>query len=176
MASTVPADHPASPPPNARKRSARRSVSVGSGSTACDSDQSVAAAPPEKNKKSRSDQVHTNLKQQPVPFPAQVLLDLAGSTSAEVRRMNDDERALVHYKRRLRNRQSAKRSRARRQATLTDIQAEVDDLRQLTASLIDRCIKCVKNSERQTLELETLRKENQFLESMLRSSNGNCSL
>lgn len=103
-------------------------------------------------------------------FPAEMLLDLAGSTSAEVRRMNDDERALVHYKRRLRNRESAKRSRARRQATVNDIQVEVEDLRQVTANLVDRCVAFARLNEQQAQELETLRKEKQLLESMLRSA------
>lgn len=101
-------------------------------------------------------------------FPAEMLLDLAGSTSAEVRRMNDDERALVHYKRRLRNRESAKRSRARRQATISDIQGELEELRDVTASLVDRCVNFTRINERQGQELETLRKEKQLLESMLR--------
>lgn len=103
-------------------------------------------------------------------FPAEMLLDLAGSTSAEVRRMNENERALVHYKRRLRNRESAKRSRARRQATISDIQSELEDLRQLTASLVDRCMDFAKVNEKQGLELETLRKEKLLLESLLRGS------
>lgn len=106
----------------------------------------------------------------PDHFPAEMLLDLAGSTSAQVRRMNDDERALVHYKRRLRNRESAKRSRARRQATISDIQAELDDLRQLTSSLVDSCLALSRTNGKQSQELETLRKENHLLESLLRSS------
>lgn len=97
-------------------------------------------------------------------------MDLAGSTSAEVRRMNDDERALVHYKRRLRNRESAKRSRARRQATISDIQTELEELRSLTTNLLDRCISFAKTNDRQQQEIETLRKEKQLLESLLRSS------
>lgn len=98
--------------------------------------------------------------------------------------MNDDERALVHYKRRLRNRESAKRSRARRQATICDLQTEVDELRGLTTGLADRCIVVTRSNERQAveietlrkekllqgLEIETLRKEKLLLESLLRSS------
>jgi Basic region leucine zipper len=96
-------------------------------------------------------------------------MDLAGSTSAEVRRMNEDERALVHYKRRLRNRESAKRSRARRQATLNDIQAEVCELRDVAQRLLDRCARLARAGDRAVAEAETLRKENSLLESMLRS-------
>lgn len=101
-------------------------------------------------------------------FPASALLDLAGSTSAEVRRMNDTERALVHYKRRLRNRESAKRSRARRQATITEIQGEVEALRADTAGLVDKCVSFASVIARQALELETVRKEKVLLEAMLR--------
>lgn len=108
-------------------------------------------------------------------YSAEMLLDLAGSTSAEVRRMSEDERALVHYKRRLRNRESAKRSRARRQATITDIQGELGDLRELTNGLVERCVRLVREGERHEREagrareeIETLRKEKAFLESMLR--------
>lgn len=102
-------------------------------------------------------------------FPAELLLDLAGSTSAEVRRMNEEERALVHYKRRLRNRESAKRSRARRQATINDIQLEIEHLKQATASLLDTCVAFAKVNSRQAQELETVRKEKNLLETMLRS-------
>lgn len=105
-------------------------------------------------------------------FPAELLTDLAGSTSAEVRRMNEDERALVHYKRRLRNRESAKRSRARRQATISDIQTELEDLREVTANLVERCVRFARANREQGRELETLRKEKSLLESMLRSAGG----
>lgn len=108
-------------------------------------------------------------------YSAEMLLDLAGSTSAEVRRMSEDERALVHYKRRLRNRESAKRSRARRQATITEIQGELCDLRELTNGLVERCVRLVREGERHEREagrareeIETLRKEKELLESMLR--------
>lgn len=161
---------------NVRKRTARRSGSAASGSTACDSEGSSARP----DKKARGNHTHAvqaqcgpgqldESQQHTRAFPAEMLADLAGSTSAEVRRMNEDERALVHYKRRLRNRESAKRSRARRQATLGDIQAELEDLRQLTASLVDRCLHFARRNESQNLELDTLRKEKQLLESLLRS-------
>lgn len=110
--------------------------------------------------------------EQSTGFPAELLMDLAGSTSAEVRRMNEDERALVHYKRRLRNRESAKRSRARRQATISDIQTELEDLREVTANLVERCVRFARANREQSRELETLRKEKSLLESMLRSAGG----
>lgn len=162
--------------------STERSRSLLSDSTeaddACESDSSGQAEKPrvaaKPSRKRRTDPMgEPELKKVascvPDTFPAEMLLDLAGSTSAEVRRMNEDERALVHYKRRLRNRESAKRSRARRQATLSDIQVELEDLRQVTANLLDRCVSFARANDRQGRELETLRKEKQLLESMLRS-------
>lgn len=103
-------------------------------------------------------------------FPDHLLRDLGGSTSAEVRRMNEDQRALVHYKRRLRNRESAKRSRARRQATIHDIQLEVEALRHDTTSLLDKCVAFAHIITRQQLELDTVRKEKMLLETMLRAT------
>lgn len=46
-------------------------------------------------------------------FPKEKLLDISGTTSSEVRRMTQNERELVRYKRKLRNRESARRSRER---------------------------------------------------------------
>lgn len=148
----------------------------------CESDTSGSASSPssartsQTQKKRRSESPDDNeaprQKSKPLDpdtFPAEALLDLAGSTSAEVRRMNDDERALVHYKRRLRNRESAKRSRARRQATISDIQGELEDLRHLTANLVDKCMDFSRIQQKQQQEIITLRKEKQLLESMLRS-------
>lgn len=103
-------------------------------------------------------------------YSAEMLIDLAGSTSAKVRRMSDNERALVHYKRRLRNRESAKRSRARRQATLKEIQKELTDLRDVTASLLDRCMRLAHESDRQQTDITILRKERALLESLLRGN------
>lgn len=133
-------------------------------------------SPPLKKRRSDSD-IDKTRKQQakqqlPESFPPEMLRDLAGSTSAEVRRMTEDERALVHYKRRLRNRESAKRSRAKRQATISDIQQELEELRSLTANLVDKCVSFARANEKQSQELETLRKEKHLLESMLRSGAG----
>ncbi len=95
-------------------------------------------------------------------FPADALLDLSGSSSAEVRRMGENERALVHYKRRLRNRESAKRSRARRQATITELSIEIKALRQETAYFAEII-------HRQALELSTAMKERNLYLSMLQN-------
>lgn len=96
------------------------------------------------------------------------LLDLAGSTSAAVRKMGSDERALVHYKRRLRNRESAKRSRARRQQTMCEIQVEVEDLREVANGLVERCVRLAREGEDKNAIIEVMRKERAVLEGMLR--------
>lgn len=51
-------------------------------------------------------------------FPAALLADLTGTTSAEVRKMTSYEKDLVKHKRKIRNRESAKRSRENRQKEL----------------------------------------------------------
>lgn len=70
-------------------------------------------------------------------FPKEVLKNLDGTTSAEVRKMNSSERELVLYKRKLRNRESARRSRQKRQATLGEIQEEIDDLARISERMVD---------------------------------------
>lgn len=51
--------------------------------------------------------------------------------------MNATERELVLYKRKLRNRESARRSRQKRQATLAELQEEIDDLMQITGRMVE---------------------------------------
>lgn len=70
-------------------------------------------------------------------FPKEVLTNLEGTTSAEVRKMNAVERELVLYKRKLRNRESARRSRQKRQATLAELQDEIDDLVNVSERMVD---------------------------------------
>lgn len=103
-------------------------------------------------------------------FPVEALLDLAGTKSAKPHEMNDEERALVNYKRLLRNCESAQRSRGKRQATLTDIQTELDDLRQVSSALVEKCMTLSQTNDLQSQEIETLHKENHLLESLLRGS------
>ncbi|KAJ8907666.1 hypothetical protein NDN08_007775 [Rhodosorus marinus] len=47
-------------------------------------------------------------------FPADLLGDISGTTSSKVKAMSPEERELVLFKRKLRNRESARRSRERR--------------------------------------------------------------
>lgn len=68
-------------------------------------------------------------------FSLEQLQDLKGSTSAEGRKMTAEERALMLYKRKLRNRNSAARSRRRRTIILNEINGEVSSLKSLIKEL-----------------------------------------
>lgn len=70
-------------------------------------------------------------------FPKEVLKNLDGTTSAEVRKMSAAERELVLYKRKLRNRESARRSRVKRQGTLANLQIDVDELSTFSMRMLD---------------------------------------
>lgn len=123
-------------------------------------------APNDKTCENSTSSVQPNKKRRKVEFPTGALLDLSGSSSAQVRRMDEDERALVHYKRRLRNRESAKRSRARRQATISELSIEIKELREETAYFAEII-------HRQALELSTAKKERSLYLSMLLSESKN---
>ncbi len=70
-------------------------------------------------------------------FPRALLSNLDGTTSAEVRKMTSEERELVLYKRKLRNRESARRSRQKRQATLADLHDEIGELTNVAKRMVD---------------------------------------
>ncbi|GJQ10308.1 hypothetical protein GpartN1_g5155.t1 [Galdieria partita] len=80
-------------------------------------------------------------KQQLETFPTEQLKDLKGSTSAEGRRMTAEERALMLYKRKLRNRHSAARSRRRRTIILNEISEELSTLKTMMKQL--QCRLCL---------------------------------
>lgn len=88
-------------------------------------------------------------------FPKEFLKNLDGTTSAEVRKMNPTERELVLYKRKLRNRESARRSRQKRQATLAELQNEVDDLANVSARMVDIGVKLHKENDHLRTRLST---------------------
>lgn len=62
--------------------------------------------------------------------------------------MNATERELVLYKRKLRNRESARRSRQKRQATLTELQEEIDDLMQVSGRMVEVGISLREENDR----------------------------
>ncbi|GJD10876.1 hypothetical protein Gasu2_50440 [Galdieria sulphuraria] len=80
-------------------------------------------------------------KRQLETFPLEHLKDLKGSTSAEGRKMTAEERALMLYKRKLRNRNSAARSRRRRTIILNEIIDQVSSLKTLIKQL--QCRLCL---------------------------------
>lgn len=88
-------------------------------------------------------------------FPRALLRNLSGTTSAEVRKMSSEERALVLFKRKLRNRESARRSRQKRQATLSDLHEELAELATVAARMVDLGAKlhATNNSLRTSLDL-----------------------
>lgn len=68
--------------------------------------------------------------------------------------MTPSERELVLYKRKLRNRESARRSRTKRQATLAELQEEVDDLALLGARVLDMAAGLRRENESLRKKLE----------------------
>ncbi|GJD09324.1 hypothetical protein Gasu2_35810 [Galdieria sulphuraria] len=80
-------------------------------------------------------------KRQLETFPLEHLKDLKGSTSAEGRKMTAEERALMLYKREVRNRNSAARSRRRRTIILNEIIDQVSSLKTLIKQL--QCRLCL---------------------------------
>lgn len=78
-------------------------------------------------------------KEEEARFPAAQLEDLSGTTAARSRKMSHDERELMLHKRRLRNRESAARSRDKQRRTTAELAAEVDALVQRTRLLTEAC-------------------------------------
>mmetsp|Transcript_10778 Transcript_10778/g.28837 ORF Transcript_10778/g.28837 Transcript_10778/m.28837 type:complete len:315 (-) Transcript_10778:753-1697(-) len=62
------------------------------------------------------------------PIDAEALGDLTGTTAMEARKMSESERQVVLLKRKMRNRESARRSRVKKQATLRDMNEEYFEL------------------------------------------------
>mmetsp|Transcript_11009 Transcript_11009/g.19894 ORF Transcript_11009/g.19894 Transcript_11009/m.19894 type:complete len:220 (-) Transcript_11009:555-1214(-) len=72
--------------------------------------------------------VKVGVKREAEEIPEGEIGDLKGTTAMQARRMTDEERQMVLLKRKLRNRESAKRSRTKRQNALTDLNKEFFDL------------------------------------------------
>jgi len=84
-------------------------------------------------------------------FSLDQLKDLKGSTSAEGRKMTAEERALMLYKRKLRNRYSAARSRRRRSIILNEINEQVFSLKSFIKTLQCRLLVCEREDFLSTL-------------------------
>mmetsp|Transcript_32027 Transcript_32027/g.32656 ORF Transcript_32027/g.32656 Transcript_32027/m.32656 type:complete len:194 (+) Transcript_32027:470-1051(+) len=74
------------------------------------------------------------------------IMDLKGSTAMASRKMSPEERALVLHKRRLRNRQSAKRSRTRRLKTIGELSDEMEEISKNANSLRRKCEQVVEQN------------------------------
>jgi len=85
----------------------------------------VLASPMSENNLAREESNGKKLRRKGMPlwkkraieaqmYPSELLKDISGTTSYKVKSMSPEERDLVLYKRKLRNRESARRSRERR--------------------------------------------------------------
>lgn len=104
-------------------------------------------------------------------FPKALLSDLNGTTSAEVRKMSQSERDLVLYKRKLRNRLSARRSRQKRQATLSDLHEEIGELINATGKMMDVAANLTARNKVLTDKLEVANAEIRALKCFLSKNN-----
>lgn len=100
-------------------------------------------------------------------FPRSLLTSLDGTTSAEVRKMSAEERELVLYKRKLRNRESARRSRQKRQAALADLQDEIGELQGCATGLVDTALKLRSDNQNLRDRLEKVQAENRALRAVV---------
>jgi len=98
--------------------------------------------------------------------------DLRGTTSALSRKMTTEEHAMMLYKRKLRNRLSAARSRKRHQQTLLQLQSQIDGLNELSNRVMESCEACSVDNGRLREENMRLYCENMNLRTHLAAVNG----
>eukprot|EP00189_Rhodosorus_marinus_P009974 CAMPEP_0184738134 /NCGR_PEP_ID=MMETSP0315-20130426/863_1 /TAXON_ID=101924 /ORGANISM="Rhodosorus marinus, Strain UTEX LB 2760" /LENGTH=151 /DNA_ID=CAMNT_0027205725 /DNA_START=85 /DNA_END=540 /DNA_ORIENTATION=+ len=65
--------------------------------------------------------------------------DIAGTTSAKSKKMSASEHSLMLFKRKLRNRQSASKSRRKHQAMMRGVQRDIDELSTQYESVLRKC-------------------------------------
>eukprot|EP00183_Erythrolobus_madagascarensis_P000380 CAMPEP_0185847824 /NCGR_PEP_ID=MMETSP1354-20130828/2940_1 /TAXON_ID=708628 /ORGANISM="Erythrolobus madagascarensis, Strain CCMP3276" /LENGTH=231 /DNA_ID=CAMNT_0028548155 /DNA_START=510 /DNA_END=1205 /DNA_ORIENTATION=- len=103
--------------------------------------------------------------------------DLRGSTAMAARKMTPEERAVVLHKRKLRNRQSAKRSRARRLKTIGELSDAYDEIARDADTLRRKCELVVEQNkllkEENTRLQETLELYRSALNQQKSSPGGN---
>lgn len=107
---------------------------------------------------------HRMTKEEEARFNPVDLRDLKGSTAAKSRKMTDEERDIMLHKRRLRNRQSAARSRSKQRKTIGDVSEEVDELVGITQALKERCEEMQLEMGQLRNIIDALRKENHELQ------------
>lgn len=103
---------------------------------------------------------HRMTKEEEARFDPVDLKDLRGSTAAKSRKMTEEERDIMLHKRRLRNRQSAARSRDKQRKTISDVGEEVDKLLSITQALKERCESMQVEMGRLKSINDALKKEN----------------
>lgn len=165
--------------PNTRTRHTDPPVSPGASSTPSASTHAHSPelddpAEPRPRKKPRSHtrgvgkiRRHRMTKEEEARFDPRDLVDLRGSTAAQSRKMTDRERDVMLHKRRLRNRQSAARSRDKQRKTITDVGEEVDELHTRSEDIRKQCQKVSEDvarlravNEALSRELDVLKHEN----------------
>ncbi len=91
------------------------------------------------------------------------LQDIGGTTAARSRQMTEEERRVMLYKRKLRNRASAARSREKRCRTIRELSNEVTGLLESSSEIAAQCAKVKCENERLTADNNLLREEVQRL-------------
>lgn len=102
-------------------------------------------------------------KEEEARFAPEDLVDLRGSTAAKSRKMTEEERDIMLHKRRLRNRQSAARSRDKQRKTISDVGDEVDELVARSDIILQRCLQVEKEVRLLREANDALRAENEQL-------------
>eukprot|EP00179_Madagascaria_erythrocladioides_P007834 CAMPEP_0198314012 /NCGR_PEP_ID=MMETSP1450-20131203/4846_1 /TAXON_ID=753684 ORGANISM="Madagascaria erythrocladiodes, Strain CCMP3234" /NCGR_SAMPLE_ID=MMETSP1450 /ASSEMBLY_ACC=CAM_ASM_001115 /LENGTH=332 /DNA_ID=CAMNT_0044017049 /DNA_START=345 /DNA_END=1343 /DNA_ORIENTATION=- len=102
-----------------------------------------------------------------VQSPRAPVKDLKGTTSAMSRKMTDNERDLMLLKRKLRNRQSAARSRKRHQAILQTLQQDLGTLTERADKVTAACENCSMQNGKLREENMRLYCENAYLRAQL---------
>lgn len=102
-------------------------------------------------------------KEEEARFDPRDLVDLRGSTAAKSRKMTPQEHEIMLHKRRLRNRQSAARSRDKQRKTIAELGEEVDQLLLKTQRVKQRCHIAESQLRQLRAAHDALRDENQQL-------------
>ncbi|KAA8499533.1 hypothetical protein FVE85_7118 [Porphyridium purpureum] len=96
----------------------------------------------------RTSNLQMSINGQHIKVDPRALEDLSGCTASVARRMSPEDRAVMLMKRKLRNRESAKRSRAKRMQTVDVLQDQVRRMSREAEELRQRCEAVVlKNTE-----------------------------
>ena len=96
-------------------------------------------------------------------------IDIGGTTAARSRQMTDEERRVMLYKRKLRNRASAARSREKRCRTILELSNEVSSLLECSAKLSQQAHSLSEENARLLQDNNDLRVENERLRALLES-------